>query len=163
MTYPISAEPFDRKVSGCRSFFLALHSNPLKMSDCELSIPTRSLLRPHMLSSPAPNQPPPDGAPPPHYQPVAGTSSLSTALSLSETRALSSFLSVGRVLDFDEWLTFTHGGALDWDLKSEVPPLGTQVEKHGNLGVWILGDKEPPLLKLSHIKLLCVPPPRRFP
>lgn len=97
-------------------------------------------------------------APPPTYEPVAGPSSRpplseTVLVTPNETRALSTFLQVGRIMDWDDFLTLTSQGALVWDPRGEVPPVGTSLEKHGNVGAWIQGDREPALVRLRNVRL----------
>mgnify|MGYP001602466364 CR=1 FL=1 len=69
---------------------------------------------------------------------------------------LSTFLQIGRVLDFDDFLALTSAGAVEWDPRGEALPPRASLEKHGNVGAWIVGDREAPLVRMRNVRLLCV-------
>ena len=99
----------------------------------------------------------PFGPPPPEYQRQGAAASIPPLANTFfvtpvQTKRLSSFLQVGRVLDMDDFLTLTSAGALAW--ADTPPPTGVQLEKNGNVSACFEGDSEPPLVRLRHVTIL---------
>ncbi|KAL8286212.1 hypothetical protein RQP46_004700 [Phenoliferia psychrophenolica] len=95
---------------------------------------------------------------PPGYQlaPVASAVPPLTQTALitpSQTKSLSTFLNVGRVIDYEDFISLASAGSLAWDHRTP-PPAGTLLEKHANIGAVMLGDMEAPLVRMRNVTLM---------
>ena len=96
-----------------------------------------------------------NAANPPSYQlrgPPTSTPAIAQFTTLSQTKALSTFLSVGRIFECDDFLALISAGAIAWDHRTAPPP--GNLEKHGNVGAVLTGDLEAPLVRMRNVTLL---------